>query len=173
MERRKKMSWNADAWIRHLQLQPHPEGGYFREIYRSEEEISADHLPSRFTGGRCFSTAIYFLLRNEQISALHRLKSDEVWHFYEGSTIVLYMFHECGDSKTVRLGRQPELGESLQVVIPAGWWFGAHIETDTHFSLIGCTVSPGFNFRDFEMGKREELLQKFPQHQAWIERLTY
>lgn len=162
---------NVDYWINHLELHPHPEGGYYKEMYRSSERIAAAGLPDRFEGDRSFSTAIYFLLRSEDRSVFHRIKSDEVWHFYQGSTLLIYVFQK-NELKIIKLGSDLENGESLQVVIPANCWFGSHVEQQNSFALCGCTVAPGFDFRDFEMADRRDLLKKYPGFEKEIILLT-
>jgi uncharacterized protein len=163
---------NVDYWINHLNLLPHPEGGYYKEMYRSSEVISSSALPDRFEGDRHFSTAIYFLLRSEDRSVFHRIKTDEVWHFYQGSTLLIYVLHP-NELKIFKLGSDLENGESLQVVIPANCWFGALVEKPESFALCGCTVAPGFDFNDFEMAKREDLLAAYPNEREIIQRLTH
>ena len=158
--------------IKKLNLQPHPEGGYFSEIYRSNEIIDEHSLPERYEGNRTFSTSIYFLLGGGQKSHLHKLKSDETWHFYIGSPILIHTIDEDGAYKIYRLGNKLDEGESLQITIPRGVWFGAEVVDKSLFSLIGCTVAPGFEFTDFELGEREDLLLKFPAHAKIIELLT-
>jgi len=160
----------VDYWINHLELEPHPEGGFFKETYRAFE-IVAD-LPDRFHGSRNFSTAIYFLLRSQDRSVFHRIKSDELWHFYDGSSLLIYVLTKKG-LQVHRIGSNLEKGESLQVVIPANCWFGAKLETPDSFALCGCTVSPGFDFRDFEMANRKELLSEFPDYTNIIHELTH
>lgn len=159
----------VDYWINHLNLQPHPEGGFFKETYRASEKISS--LPERFDGVRNFSTAIYFLLRSEDRSVFHRIKSDELWHFYQGSTLSIYVLTDQGIT-VHKLGSNPERGESLQAVIPANSWFGAKVESSNGFALCGCTVAPGFDFQDFEMANRNELLKKYPGYQKEIIQFT-
>lgn len=162
----------AQDWIEGLQLRPHPEGGYFRETYRSAETIARQHLPTRFSGDRSFSTAIYFLLQGDDFSALHRIKQDEVWHFYAGSTLVIYVIEPGGTLSLLRLGRNVRAGEMLQAVVPAGCVFGARLQDPHSYALVGCTVAPGFDFADFEMTTRQELVSLYPQHQALIAQLT-
>jgi len=162
---------NVDYWINHLDLLPHPEGGYYKEMYRSSETISSSALPDRFEGDRHFSTAIYLLLRSEDRSVFHRIKSDEVWHFYQGSALLIYVLLQ-DELKIYRLGSDLEKGESLQVVIPANCWFGAQVEKQNSFALCGCTVAPGFDFRDFEMAERHSLLKKYPGFEKEIIELT-
>ena len=162
---------NVHELIQKLKLETHPEGGYFKELYRSVETINKDALPERYSGDRCFSTSIYYLLRGNQKSTLHRLKSDEIWHFYLGSQLRLYMIDSSGIFESVVLGQNIFDGETPQFVIPKGIWFGAHpMSTDGNdFSLVGCTVAPGFDFKDFEMGNKEDLLKEFPHHKEVIE----
>lgn len=159
-------------WIEKLQLEPHPEGGYFRQSYRSEVEIALEALPAGFSGARVASTAIYFLLDGKNLSAFHRLRSDEVWHFYAGEPLVVQVIEPEGNYSRILLGRDPGAGQVLQAVVRAGCWFGSHVADWSSFSLVGCTVSPGFDFEDFEMGKREELVALYPPHRELIERLT-
>ncbi|RDI96370.1 cupin domain-containing protein [Meiothermus sp. QL-1] len=163
---------DARFWIEQLGLLPHPEGGYYREIYRSAESVEAEHLPSRYGGDRAFSTAIYYLLEHPDFSAFHRLKSDEIWHFYDGSPLILWLIDPAGALQVLRLGRDPARGEQPVRVVPAGCWFAASLEHPQSFALVGCTVAPGFDFVDFELAEREALLRQFPQHRALIERLT-
>jgi predicted cupin superfamily sugar epimerase len=162
----------ASDWIAHLGLSPHPEGGCFRETYRSPEQIPHAGLPPRFPGARAFSTAITFLLQNDDFSALHRIKADEVWHFYAGSTLRITVIDPAGALSHILLGADPSAGATPQAVVPAGCWFGASLIDKTSFALVGCTVAPGFDFADFEMGERETLLAAFPQHRDAIIGLT-
>ncbi len=165
------MDWQY--WQRCLALQPHPEGGYYREFYRSLGRMA---LPQ---GERHYSTAIYYLLVGTQISRLHRLQSDEVWHFYQGVGLWVHELTPAGDHHIHRLGIDPVQDYRPQVVIPAGHWFCAEVsplatgEVDhDRACLVGCTVSPGFEFADFEIGDRATLLAEYPQYQAFIERFT-
>jgi uncharacterized protein len=158
--------------IRILQLQPHPEGGYFRETYRSEGEISREELGTKFSGKRNFSTCIYFMLTSESFSAFHRILQDEAWHFYEGSPLSLHMISPKGEYNKVIVGRNFEKGEVPQFVVPGGTWFAAEVAPEDSFSLLGCTVAPGFDFADFEMAGRAELILLFPGLREIIVRLT-
>jgi uncharacterized protein len=162
----------ADDWIRALNLVPHPEGGHFVETYRAADRLPADILGGRYGSPRSCSTAIYFLLRGPEVSVLHRLRSDEVWHFHAGSGARITTITPDGTLGEVRIGPDPDLGQALQVTVPAGTWFGATVDDPSSFILVGCTVSPGFSFEDFELGKREALLAAYPAHRAVIERLT-
>jgi hypothetical protein len=163
---------DADYWIERLGLAEHPEGGYFRRTYRSNEEISLDGLPSRFSGPRAFSTSIYFLLKGGQFSALHRIKSDELWHFYAGSSLTIHAIDQVGGLTRMKLGSDLENGEAFQRLVAARCWFGATVDDPASYSLVGCTVAPGFDFQDFELGNRKALTDQYPQHRSVIERLT-
>jgi uncharacterized protein len=166
------MPKSAQYWIDKLKLIPHPEGGYFRETYRSELSIAREALPPQFTGSRLVSTAIYFLLEKENFSAFHRLHSDEIWHFYAGSPITVHVIEPDGGYSEILLGSDPDAGEVLQAVVKAGRWFASRVRDSKGFGLVGCTVAPGFDFADFEMGKRSELIKLYPQHRKLIESLT-
>jgi predicted cupin superfamily sugar epimerase len=163
---------NASDWITALELVPHPEGGFYRETYRASETIALAALPDRFAGERAFSTAIYFLLRSIEVSALHRIRQDEVWHFYDGSTLTIHVIDPEGGYSAIRLGRRVDLGESLQAVVYAGCWFGASVEVPDAYALVGCTVAPGFDFADFELADRDKLLGAYPQQELVIRKLT-
>lgn len=145
-----------------LDLVPHPEGGLYRETYRCAESVPQCGLPERFHGVRSFSTAILFLLRAGERSHLHRIQQDELWHFYLGGPLRLVMISPEGKSQEVILGQNILAGQTLQYAVPAGYWFGACPCDGTNFSLVGCTVAPGFSFEDFEMGTRSELTRLFP-----------
>ena len=163
---------SADYWIHHLSLLPHPEGGFYKETYRASETIPEEALPERFTASRNFSTAIYFLLRSDDRSLFHKIKSDELWHFHKGDTLSIYALSDNGLT-TYLLGDNPEKGESLQVAIPANAWFGARITGNGNgYVLTSCTVSPGFDFRDFELANQRCLLSEFPMHHRIIHELT-
>lgn len=159
-------------WIQRLNLKKHPEGGYFKETYRSAERIPAVHLPARYGGDRCFSTSIYFLLESDDFSAFHRIKSDEVWHFYHGSALTLYRIDAEGMLFETKLGNNLEKGELFQVHIKAFNWFAARVSEPESFALVGCTVAPGFEFSDFELGNRRDLIKLYPRHRELIETLT-
>jgi predicted cupin superfamily sugar epimerase len=162
----------AETRIRSLKLSPHPEGGFYRETYRAEEVLAADALPKRYAGGRRMSTAIYFLLCSGEISRFHRLRTDEVWHFYEGSPLRLHILLPDGRYTAPVLGHKPGRGARFQYVVPRGAWFGAEVIGGGSFSLVGCTTAPGFEFADFELGRRDALLKRFPHRRRLIERLT-
>jgi predicted cupin superfamily sugar epimerase len=166
------MNGRAKYWIEKLELERHPEGGYFRQTYKAALVVPKSALPAGFAGARAASTAIYFLLEGENFSAFHRLRSDEVWHFYAGDPLVVQVIEPEGKCSSILLGRDPEAGQVLQAVVPAGCWFASHVGDWNSFAVVGCTVAPGFDFADFEMGKREELVRTYPQHRTLIERLT-
>ena len=162
---------DAAFWIEKLNLQPHPEGGFYSETYRSKEIILENGLPKRYGSPRSFGTAIYFLLRSEDISAFHRIKSDELWFFHTGSaTEICCLSHE--GVKTIYLGSEYEKGQSFQLLVPANTWFGARVVTSESFALLSCTVAPGFAFEDFELGERTKLVMEFPESRSVIEMLT-
>jgi predicted cupin superfamily sugar epimerase len=163
---------NATQWIEHLHLLRHPEGGYFRETYRSGEVLKRAALPERFTGDRNFCTAIYFLLAGDDFSALHRIKQDEVWHFYEGSSLTVHVIDSGGNYSALKVGRNIAGDELPQAVVKAGCVFGATVNDTRSYALVGCTVAPGFDFADFEMPGRKNLLELYPQHRELIESLT-
>ena len=153
----------AEQWIDELELQPHPEGGFYREIYRS----ALASTPPEFSGERNACTHIYYLLTGDDRSRFHRIKSDELWHFYTGSALEVSIIHPAnGRSETLSLSPNQPFG-----VVPAGSWFGASLPQNG-YALVGCTVAPGFDFADFEMADREQLLSVYPQHKKTIERLT-
>lgn len=165
---------SANYWIDQLSLQSHPEGGYFKETYRSPEQINTPSLNSQFPDGRSYSTAIYFLLRTNEFSAFHRIKSDELWHFYKGNALGIYIITLSGKLEIIKLGSHPEKGETFQAFVPAGCWFASKVldVAPDAYALVGCTVSPGFDFADFEMAERAMLINEFPQHEETIISLT-
>jgi predicted cupin superfamily sugar epimerase len=165
------MNKKAKEYIKKLQLKLHPEGGYYNELYRAGEFILPDHLPKRYKSSRTFSTSIYFLLERNQVSSFHRLKSDELWHFYDGSALIIYTIDEDSGLEKIKLGKSSSDGESFQVQIKHNCWFGAELIDKSSFALVGCTVSPGFEFEDFELGKREELIKQYPEHKDIIKKL--
>lgn len=162
---------DAQQLIDKLGLLPHPEGGFFKETYRSEENIAVDALPDRFGADRQFSTAIYFLLMDHNFSALHRIKSDEVWHFYTGSPIVVTEINSEGVLTRTTLGSYVDKGQVFQHTVPAGSWFGSEVLGRSGFALVGCTVAPGFDMEDFEMADADEMLKLYPQHSEIINTL--
>ena len=166
------MQPSIQTLIDKLHLKPHPEGGYYRETYRSKGIIEANELVAEYGGVRNFSTCIYFLLTSDTFSAFHRILQEEIWHFYLGAPILLHQITPEGKYSTVEIGNDLEAGQVPQLVVPGGIWFGAHVKDENAYSLIGCTVSPGFDFNDFELAERNTLLKTFPQHKEIILRLT-
>ncbi|HEU4471802.1 MAG TPA: cupin domain-containing protein [Flavisolibacter sp.] len=165
------MTLTAASLVRHLGLSQHPEGGYYKETYRSAGEIPASALPG-IAGNRQYATAIYYLLEKGDFSAFHRIQSDEGWHFYAGGTLLVHVLSESGDYSCVKLGARLEEGETFQFVVPARAWFASELAPGTEFCLAGCTVSPGFDFADFELAGRAALIAQYPQHADIIGRLT-
>lgn len=163
------MTRQSNYWIEHLGLKAHPEGGYYKEVYRAELVIE----PTGFAGKRNICTGIYFLLEAGQFSALHRIKSDEIWHFYDGQAVDIFTIDPSNDSAQIlRLGLDIEHGEQPMHIVKAGHWFGALPAFSEGYALVGCTVAPGFDFMDFEMPDRAFFVNTYPQHRHWIERLT-
>ena len=146
-------------------MEKHPEGGYFKETYRASGK-SVTPL-----GERTYSTAIYFLLPKGSVSSLHRLKSDEVWHFYLGGPMTLIQLFEDGELVKTTLGSNLKKGEKLQYMISAGCWFGGYPNHDSEYSFLGCTVAPGFEFSDFELARGDDILNKYPKHRAILKKL--
>jgi uncharacterized protein len=155
----------ADKIINLLKLTAHPEGGYYREIYRSKDEMS-------LTGGvaRNLSTSIYYLIRGNQVSAFHRLKSDELWYYHLGCPLQVYFFDSTGYSSHI-LGPDIVSGQQVQLIIPAGTIFGAELADKSSFCLFGCMVSPGFDFTDFELIPEHHLINEYPKYETIIKRL--
>jgi len=166
------MKQSAEYWIRRLHLKKHPEGGYYRESYRSTEFLKASTLPRRYPEKRSFSTAIYFLLKGQDVSRFHRLMSDELWHFHTGSSLTIHIISPKGKYSTIKLGADAEKQQVFQCVIEKNQWFAATVDDTKGFSLVGCTVAPGFDFADFEMGEQNHLLHLCPSMKNLIARLT-
>lgn len=158
-------------WIQRLNLQPHPEGGFYRETYRAAEIFTAPSLPGRYGSDRSASTAIYFLLHDQNISHFHRLQTDEIWHFYAGDPLLIHVIEETGAYKSLTLSNRIDHPDEPQVIVPAHSWFAAHVVDFKGFALVGCTLAPGFDFADFELGEREKLIPEFPRHAEILEKL--
>ncbi len=148
--------------IRQLGLQAHPEGGFYKETYRSDQLVETGQNKSRN-----ISTAIYFLLEKEDRSLFHRIQSDELWFFHQGEPLEIVWIKD-GRLNTIILGNDLEKGEVPQAVIPANTWFAARIKTLSGYTLVSCTVAPGFDFLDFELAARTNLIQEYPQLQETI-----
>ena len=154
---------NADYWIRQLKMTPHPEGGFYKEIFRSRIEI----LRKSDTDVKQACTSIYYLLQGRDYSAFHRLASDEIWYYHKGEPLVIYeltktgllFMHELSDRET----------GNLCIVIEAGSWFAASIPTGKEYTLVSCAVAPGFDFSEFEIANKAELIRLFPEHHRVIE----
>jgi predicted cupin superfamily sugar epimerase len=156
----------VEQLIRELDLAPHPEGGWFRETYRSTQVDPH---------GRAASTLIYFLLAADRRSRLHRIDADEGWHLYRGGPVEIFELDEAapdGALRVTRLGNELERGERPQHVVPAGRWFGAALPDGVDYALIGCSVAPGFEFARFELADRRRMLARFGMHRALVEHLT-
>lgn len=163
---------DAQQWIEQLALARHPEGGWFREIYRCAESIPRSGLPDRFDGDRSFATAIYFLLQRGEFSALHRIRQDELWHFYAGDALSIHLIDAADRHREIRLGLDVRRRQRPMAVVAAGCLFGAELAEGSSFALVGCTVAPGFAFDDLELPDRRRLLERYPQHRCVIARLT-
>lgn len=156
----------AENYIEQLNLLPHPEGGYYKETYRSSNEIQANG----FNGSRSVATSIYFLLRDNEKSHLHRIRSDEQWYYHAGSTLEIIILHE-GKLSIELLGSNIEKGESLHVTVPAGGWFGSRVKNQEGFVLVSCVVAPGFDFEDFELASYKKISRKFPAYDSLLKEM--
>tara|TARA_B100001287_G_scaffold82164_1_gene68449 strand:+ start:2368 stop:2877 length:510 start_codon:yes stop_codon:yes gene_type:complete len=166
-------SISVDKIIDKLELKRHPEGGHFRENYRSKDFILPNSLWNGVTEPRNYCTGIYFLLNENEFSAFHKIKQDEMWHHYIGTTLLLHIISPAGNYQKIKIGKDLAKDEQLQYVVPANHWFASEVLERKGFVLCGCTVSPGFDFKDFEMPTRESLIKIFPQHRKIITNLTY
>ncbi|WP_246943036.1 cupin domain-containing protein [Bacillus pinisoli] len=161
------MKQDANYYIDHLKLIPHPEGGFYKSTFASDMYSSVHGKERRLY------TSIYFLLRSKDISHLHRLKSDELWYFHGGSPLTVHIINESGEYEEEKLGLNLEKGEVPQILVPRNCIFGSSVMEPDTFSLVGCMVSPGFDFEDFELFTQDELLKDYPQHEAVIKKLAY
>jgi hypothetical protein len=164
---------DANTIIKELQLTAHPEGGYFKETYRSDGKISQNELGEKYSGDRNYATCIYFLLTSEKFSAFHKINQDEIWHFYKGAPLRLHIISKEGTYSAVTIGNDFEKGEVPQYVVTGGDWFAAEVIAPDNYTLVGCTVAPGFDFADFVLPERKELTALFPEHQEIIKKLTH
>jgi len=158
--------------VEELKLLPHPEGGFYKETYRSEGVISENELSGYFSGPRNFCTSIYFLLTAENFSAFHRIKQDEVWHFYHGTPLTVHVIDKEGNYTAHEVGFDLDRKLEPQLTVPAGCWFASSVEVENGYALVGCTVAPGFDFNDFELAKAADLINEYPQHKQIIDKLT-
>lgn len=165
------MNSKINYYVEKLEMQPHPEGGFYKETYRSVGSIPKKCLTD-FEEERSCSTGIYFLLAKENFSAFHRIKSDEMWHFYDGDGLVIHEITPSGDYLKHKLGLSLNEGEKPQLVIAANSWFASEVREEGSWCLVGCTVSPGFDFQDFELANRAFLTKEYPSQKALITRLT-
>lgn len=163
----------AKEIIKILGLQPlAKEGGFYRETYRSVEKISKESLPARYTISKPFGTAIYYLLTPDTCSVLHRLPTAEIFHFYLGDPVIMLQLHPDRRSEVIILGPEIDKDEQVQVIVPEGIWQGAVLKEGGKFALMGTTMAPGFDFSDYEAGKRASLVQSYPERKDLIFRLT-
>ena len=163
---------NFQELISFYELIPHPEGGFYKRTYAADQVISKDCLGDEFNGERLISTAIYYLFTPSTFSAFHRIKSDELWHFYKGTSLHIHVIHASGVYEILKLGDNILQGESFQHVVKAGSWFASVPSNPDGYSFVGCTVSPGFDFSDFELADKEMLSNDFPQHEMLIKYFT-
>ena len=163
----------AEQIIKKLKLKPlEIEGGYYFETFRSGDIIASEHLPDRYKSDRCFSTAIYYFLTSDTRSKMHRIFSDEIFHFYLGDPVEMLQLNPNGSSNIFYIGNDIMSGQRPQVVVPAGVWQGSRLVEGGEFALMGTTVAPGFEFEEYEHGDRAELTSMFPQHNDLITDLT-
>ncbi|OAN64428.1 hypothetical protein A8B79_13920 [Balneola sp. EhC07] len=158
--------------INNFNLQKHPEGGYFKETYRSEGVIPSEVLSNEINGDRNYCTGIYFLLTSDNFSAFHRIKQDEMWHFYEGSPLTVHMIDNQGNYSFQKIGLEFKDRQVPQFVVPKGVWFASEVMKPNSYSFVGCTVSPGFDFADFELADSNMLIAQFPKNSKIINRLS-
>ncbi|MGD0572738.1 MAG: cupin domain-containing protein [Sedimentisphaerales bacterium] len=164
----------AEQVIKHFRMQPLlQEGGFFIETYRAAEMLKKEILPAGLSGDRNISTVILYLLTAKTISLMHRLKCDEMFHFYLGNPVTMLQLHPDGSSEIITLGHDILNEQKVQVLVPKGTWQGAFIQPGGKFSLMGCSVAPGFDEADFELGDREKLLARYPDMRELILRLTH
>lgn len=164
---------SVEEIIRRLDLKAHPEeGGFFRETYRSGESLQGESLPVRYSSSRSLGTAIYYLLTPTSISALHRLSTDEIFHFYLGDPVEMLWLCPDGSSQVITLGPDLLNGECPQLVVPMGTWFGSCLKEGGKLALMGTTMAPGFEYADYEHGDRDCLLSQYPSRESLIRRLS-
>lgn len=163
----------AKFFVDLFNLQPHPEGGYYVQLFESNHVVTSTDMTRYEHQNRRAGTSIYYLLNRSDFSAWHRLKSDEIWHYYKGSDVIIYLIDRENNLRSYQLGDPGKDSKaSFQISIPSDTWFSAELVDKESYGLVGCTVSPGFQFADFELGDRDLLLQQFPQHESFITKLT-
>ncbi|CAM9096363.1 cupin domain-containing protein [Mycoplasma todarodis] len=165
------MTKNAKYFIKKLNMLQHPEGGFYSRSFVSDVTLKPFSVNEKQNKERKLWTSIYFLLKEDEVSNFHRLTADEMWYFHSGNSLTIYVIDQKGNLSTQKLGLDIENGEMPQVLVPRGSIFGSAMNNEG-FSLVGCMVSPGFEFEDFELFKRQELLNEFPQHKLIINKLT-
>lgn len=153
--------------VEFYEMESHPEGGWYKETFRSQESITIENI-----GTRNLMTSIYFLLESHQTSNFHRIKSDELWFYHSGSALTVHCILPNGEYKKIHIGPDFEKGQTYQALVPKGTIFGSTVDLRDSYSMVGCTVSPGFDFNDFELFNTSDLLKEFPQHQPIITQLT-
>ena len=163
---------NREYWIKNLEMEKHPEGGYYALTYECQHRITDKEIDKAFQGTRSLATSIYFLIHDEDVSNFHKLESDEMWYYHDGSPLVIAVITPNGDYVEHRLGLDIKNGETPQVLVPAGSIFGSFIKGNSGYSLVGCMVSYGFDFNDFELFDRKVLLKEYPQYESIICKLT-
>ncbi|MCG1020845.1 cupin domain-containing protein [Sutcliffiella horikoshii] len=163
----------VNEWVEALELEAHPEGGYYKQTYVSEENITDNELSVSFEGKRKLYSSIYFLLTDKNISHFHRLKSDELWYFHGGSSLTVHVITESGEYVQHKLGLNIKRGEKPQVLVPKNSIFGSTVDFPDSYALVGCMVSPGFEFKDFEMFTQSKLMEKYPEHEVIIRKMAY
>jgi predicted cupin superfamily sugar epimerase len=167
------MTLTAEQVIELLRLEPLPvEGGFYRETYRAAESVDANALPERYTSPRAYGGAIFYLLHGDHFSALHRLLTDEVYHFYLGQPVEMLLLYPDGHDEVLRLGPDLAAGERAQVMAPRGVWQGSRLASGDGFALMGTTMAPAYDPADFELGDRNELIARYPQRADLIRALT-
>ena len=158
---------DANYWIEKLELQLHPEGAYFKETYRSKE-----NLINKNGKLRSAATCIYFLITSDNFSAFHKIESDEIWYFHGGSPLSVYVLLPDGELDILQIGNDIDKGQTPQAVVPAGCWFASKVQEPDSYSFVGCTVTPGFDFQDFVLANRKDLTAEYPKHKDIIQQLT-
>jgi len=156
---------NAQYWIEHLELKPHPEGGYYKEVFRSQQQV----IRANASDSRSACTSIYYLLEGNDFSGFHRLLSDELWYFHKGMPLLVHVINEKGNYSKLELS--DNVSGNLSIVIPAGSWFASEIPSKSAFALVSCAVAPGFEFDEFEMAKKDELIALYSTHAEILNRL--
>ncbi|MBM4158449.1 MAG: cupin domain-containing protein [Ignavibacteria bacterium] len=167
------MHKRAQFLIRKLKLIKHPEGGYYSEVHRSAEIILPECLPRRYKTKRNYITSIFYMLEGTDYSAFHFLKTDELWHFYEGFPVTIYIINKDGKLTKIILGNNLYKGEKHFYVTQRGTWYALALNNPESYALLGCTLSPGFEYEDMKFGKKTDLIKKFPRHKLLIRKYSF